>query len=114
MKLGFLATGIMRKMDFGELVRWSAAHGYQAVDVPDSVPNAINLVREAGLEPAATGGLPNLIVADEATRQANVARALDRLDEVARDGIPLVMLNHGKVLDKSDDENFEYARLGYT
>ncbi len=114
MKIGFLTTGIMRRMDFGELVRWSAAHGYQAVDVPDSVPNAVKIVRDAGLAPAATGGLPNLIVADAAEREANVTRALERLAVIAGDGIPLVMLNHGKVADKTDDENFEFARLGYT
>ncbi len=115
MKLGFLATGVLRsRVDYGELVRWAADHGYDAVDVPDNVPNAIDLVRQAGLAPAATGGLPNLIVADRTQRETNVAAALRRLDEVARQQIPIVMLNHGRVLDASDDDNFEYARLGYT
>lgn len=114
MKLGFLTTGVLRtQIDYGELVRWSAQHGYQAADVPDS-PGAVDLVRQAGLEPAATGGLPPLIVADPAQREANVAKAIGRLDEVATQGIPLVMLNHGRVPDASDDDNFEYARLGYT
>src|SRR5947209_19845268 len=100
MKIGFLATGIMRRMDFGELVRWSASHGYEGVDVPDNVPNAVKLVRDAGLAPIATGGLPSLIVADPAEREANVAKALKRLDAIAGDGIPLVIQNHGKVTDR--------------
>src|SRR5882762_2933420 len=103
MKIGFLTTGIMRRMDFGELVRWSAGHGYQGVDVPDAVPNAVKIVRDAGLAPIATGGVPPLIVADPAEREGNVARALERLAVIADDGIPLVMLNHGKVADRTDD-----------
>jgi sugar phosphate isomerase/epimerase len=113
-KLGFLATGVLRtRVDFADLVRWGAAHGYAAVDVPEQ-PGAVEIVRQAGLEPAATGGLPNLIVADPATREANIARAVERLEVVAREGIRIVMLNHAKVPDASEDENFEYARLGYT
>ena len=115
MKLGFLATGVLRsQVDYGELVRFGAEHGYSAVDVPENPPNAVELVRAAGLEPAATHGLPPLIVADQGQREANIAQALGRLDEVARQGITLVMLNHAKVLEASDDDNFEYARLGYT
>ena len=115
MQLGFLATGVLRsRLDFGELVRWGVAHGYSAVDVPDNVPSAVDLVRAAGLRPAATGGLPNLIVADPAQREAHVTLALARLAEIARQDIHLVMLGHTGGADASDDENFEYARLGYT
>jgi sugar phosphate isomerase/epimerase len=113
-KLGFLSTGVLRREDFGGLVTWAAAHGYQAIDVPDGVPNGADLVRAAGLAPAATGGLPSLIVADPATREENVAAALRRLDEIAHQGIPLVMLGHARVPEASEDESFEYARLGYT
>jgi len=115
MKLGFLATGLLRsRVDYADLVRFAADHGYLAADVPDPLPQSVSTLRGAGLEPAAAGGLPNLIVADAAERAANVTRALERLDEVARHQIPLVMLGHGKVLTATDDENFEYARLGYT
>ena len=115
MKIGFLSTGLLRtRVDYADLVRFAADHGYGAADVPDPLPQAVAILRAAGLEPAAAGGLPNLIVADAAERAANIARALERLDEVARQEIPLIMLNHGKVLLASDDENFEYARLGYT
>jgi sugar phosphate isomerase/epimerase len=115
MKLGFLTTGLLRtKVDYADLVRFAADHGYQAADVPDPLPKSVKILRDAGLEPIAAGGLPNLIVADADERAANVAKALVRLDEVAREGIPLLMLNHGKVLTASEDENFECARLGYT
>jgi sugar phosphate isomerase/epimerase len=115
MKLGFLTTGLLRtKVDYADLVRFAADHGYQAADVPDPLPKSVKILRDAGLEPIAAGGLPNLIVADTEERAANVAKALVRLDEVARQGIPLLMLNHGKVLTATEDENFEYARLGYT
>jgi sugar phosphate isomerase/epimerase len=114
MKLGFLPTGLMRRMDYGELVQFAGAHGYQAADVPDSVANGVELLRAAGMVPAATGGLPNLIVADPAVREQNVDQARRRLDEVARQGISLVMLGHTRVPEASEDENFEYARLGYT
>lgn len=96
-----------------ELAAWAAAHGYQAMDVPVEPDNAVEIIRDAGLVPAATGGLPPLIVADPATREANVAAACRRLDTAARQGIPIVMLGHARVPDASDEENFEYARLGY-
>ena len=115
MKIGFLATGVLRsRVDFAELAQFGAAHGYQAVDIPDKPANAVDIARAAGLEPAAAGGLPALIVADPAKREGNIAQAIQRLDDVARQGIHLVMLNHGRVPDASDDDNFEYARLGYT
>lgn len=115
MKIGFLPTGVLRsRVDYGELVAWAAANGYQAADVPDSVPNGVELLRQHGMEPAATGGLPPLIVADAETRATNVARAIERLRVVADQGIPIVMLNHGKVLDASDEQNFVYAKEGYT
>jgi sugar phosphate isomerase/epimerase len=115
MKLGFLATGVLRsQVDYAELVRWAVEHGYEAIDVPDKPANAVEIVREAGLEPGATGGLPPLIVADPQKRKENVAQAIQRLDDVARQGMRIVMLGHGKVVDASDEENFEYARLGYT
>lgn len=113
MKLGFLTTGVMRRLDFGELARFGAAHGYQAVDIPDA-PGAVEIARQAGLEPAATGLGPALIVADPEQRAANVAQGIARLREIQRQGIKLVMVNHGKVEGASDDENFGYARLGYT
>lgn len=115
MKIGLLATGVLRsRVDYRELVHWSAEHGYQAIDVPDQPVDAVDVARAAGLEPAATGGLPPLILADPSQREENVARALQRLEDVARQGIGIVMLGHGKVADRSDDENFELARLGYT
>lgn len=115
MKIGFLPTGVMRsRIDYGELVAWAADHGYQAADVPENPPNAVELVRQAGLEPAATYGLPSLIVADADTRKANVEKAIERLKAVADQGIPIVMLNHGKVPEATEDQNFEYAKQGYT
>lgn len=115
MKLGFLPTGVLRtQVDYGELVRWAAEHGYQAADVPDNLPNGAAILRQNGLEPAATGGLPPLIVADPETRATNVARAIERLKAVADQGIPIVMLGHARVLDASDDQNFAYAKAGYT
>jgi len=114
-KLGYLQTGLLgSRVDYGELARWAADHGYQAADVPANLPNAVDLLRQAGLEPAATGGLPALIVADPETRGTNVARAIERLEVVAGQGIPLVMVNHARVPGASDDDNFEFARLGYT
>jgi sugar phosphate isomerase/epimerase len=115
-QLGFLPTGVLRsRVDYQELVRFGAAHRYQAADVPDSLPNAVEIVRQAGLAPAATWGrVPSLIVADPAERAQNVETAISRLQEVAQQGIPFVMVNHRKVAGASDEENFEYARLGYT
>jgi sugar phosphate isomerase/epimerase len=114
-KLGFLPTGVLgSRVEYAELVRWAADHGYQAADVPPRVPNAVQILRQAGLEPAAGGGVPPLIVADRETRQANVAQAIERLEAAAGEGIPIVMVNHARVADASDDDNFEYARLGYT
>jgi len=54
-KLGFLATGLLRsRVDYAELVRYAADHGYQAADVPDALPLAlaVKILRDAGLEPA--------------------------------------------------------------
>lgn len=115
MKIGFLPTGVLRSgVDYADLVAWAASHGYRAADVPDNRPDGAELLRRHGMEPAATGGLPPLIVADADSRAANVARAIERLKAVADQGIPIVMLNHGKVADASLDQNFAYAKDGYT
>lgn len=114
MKLGFLSTGVMRRLDFGELARFGAAHGYAAVDIPPNVPDAVGIARAAGLEPAAAHLGPALIVADPDQRAQNVKEGIKRLHEIKADGITLVMINHTKVEGASLDENFEYARLGYT
>jgi sugar phosphate isomerase/epimerase len=115
-KLGFLPTGVMgSRMDYAELAKWGADHGYQAADVPERVPDGVGILRRAGLEPAAlNGALPSLIVADGETRRANVAKALERLPRAADEGFTIVMLNHGKVPEASEDQNFEYAKAGYT
>lgn len=116
MKLGFLPTGVLgSRLEYRELAAWGAAHGYQAADVPFRVPNGAEILRQAGMEPAAlNGALPNLIVADAHTRAANVASAFEGLAAAVDQGISIVMLNHGKVADASDDQNFAYAKEGYT
>ena len=114
MQLGFLRTGVMRQIDFAELVRFGSAHGYAAVDIPPDVPNAVAIARQGGLGPAAAHLGAALIVADPAQRAQNVEQGIKRLQEIKAQGITLVMINHTKVEGASLDENFEYARLGYT
>lgn len=113
--LGVLPTGVLRsRVDFADMVRWAADNGYRAIDVTADRPDAVELVRKAGLEIGAMGHLPPLIVADPAVREANVRAAIARLDAAASLGGRIVGLGHARVPEASDDENVEYFRLGVT
>jgi sugar phosphate isomerase/epimerase len=114
-KIGLLPTGLLRsQVDYAEMVRFAADHGYQAIDVMVDQPDAIALARRAGLDVGAVGNLPPLVVADPAVREANVKAAIARLDTVAGWGGQVINLLHGRVPEASDDEQVEYFRLGVT
>jgi sugar phosphate isomerase/epimerase len=114
MKIGLLPTGLLRsRVDFAELVRFAADHGYQAIDITSDRPDAIELARRAGLDVGVAGSLPPLILADATARETNIQAAIAKLDAVGRVGGQLVSVGHARVPDASDDENLEYARLGY-
>src|SRR5439155_23798838 len=92
---GIVLAGVLGKdVEFSALCSWAAANGYGSVDVPRGRTDAVELVRKAGLEPGATGGLPPLIVADDKERKKNVDAAIERLEEIARAGVPLVQTGH--------------------
>ena len=115
MKIGLLPTGVLRsQVDYAEMVRWAADHGYQAIDVMTDQPNAIEIARKAGLEVGAVGSLPALIVADPAAREANVKAAIARIVDVANRGGTIIQMGHARAPEVSDDEQFELARLGIT
>jgi sugar phosphate isomerase/epimerase len=114
-RLGIVLAGVLgSKIDFAELCQWAKANRYDAIDVPASREDGFEIARRAGLEVAATGGVPQLIVADDAERERNVEAALARLEVVARAGGKLVQLGHARAADVADDaEQVRFAQLGY-
>ena len=115
MELGIVLAGVLgSKIDFAELCQWAKANGYDAIDVPAGREDGFEVARRAGLEVAATGGVPALIVADDAERERNVQAAVQRLDAVARAGGTLLQLGHARAPDVADDaEQVRLAGLGY-
>jgi len=114
-RLGIVLAGVLNsKIDFPELCRWAKANGYDAIDVPANREDGFEVARGAGLEVAASGGLPPLIVADDAERERNLQAARQRLETVARAGGTLLQLGHARAADVADDaEQVRLAALGY-
>jgi len=76
-RLGIVLAGVLNsKIDFPELCRWAKANGYDAIDVPANRADGFEVARGAGLEVAASGGLPPLIVADDTERERNLQAAI--------------------------------------
>jgi sugar phosphate isomerase/epimerase len=114
MKLGIVLAGVLQsKIDFADLCAWAAANGYDATDTPVDRADGGDVARRAGLAVAATGGLPNLIVADPAARATAIAEAKARLDAAARAGHSLVMLGHARLAEGSDDDTMSALAAGF-
>ena len=94
-KLGYFHNGHFPPIDFEEFVRWGAANGYQAIDVPLFQPDARAICESHGLEPTSTTGMAcQPIATDAAARTEAVAEARRALDYAAAEDIPIAWLGH--------------------
>jgi sugar phosphate isomerase/epimerase len=114
-RLGLVLAGsvINNQIDFAELCKWAKANGYDAIDIPPRREDGFDVARAAGLEPAGSGGVGQLILADDAARDQAVSSAIARLDAIAKAGGKLVMMGHARAVGVDDDaEQLRLAKLG--
>ena len=105
-KLGYFHNGYFPPIEFEDFVRWGAANGYQAIDVPLFEPNARAICDRHGLEPTSTVGMAcQPIAPDPDQRAEEVAQARRALDYAAAEHIPNVWLGHEMAPDLGFDEN---------
>ena len=94
-KLGYFHNGYFPPIEFEEFVRWGAANGYQAIDVPLFEPNVRAICDRHGLEPTSTVGMVcQPIATDPGQRAEEAAQARRALDYAAAEHIPNVWLGH--------------------
>ena len=105
-KLGYFHNGYFPPIEFEDFVRWGAANGYQAIDVPLFEPNVRAICDRHGLEPTSTVGMVcQPIATDPVQRAEEVAQARRALDYAAAEHIPNVWLGHEMAPDLGFDEN---------
>ena len=105
-KLGYFHNGHFPPIEFEEFVRWGAANGYQAIDVPLFQPDARAICERHGLEPTSTTGMIcQPIATDAEARAEQAAEARRALDYAAAEHIPLAWLGHQMAPDLGFDAN---------
>ena len=106
MKLGYFHNPHIQPIEFEEFVRWGAANGYQAIDVPLFQPDARAICERHGLEPTSTTGMIcQPIATDAATRTEQAAEARRALDYAAAEQISIAWLGHQMAPDLGFDAN---------
>ena len=114
-KLGYFHNGHFPPIEFEEFVRWGAANGYQAIDVPLFEPNVRAICDRHGLEPTSTVGMAcQPIATDPEQRAKEAAQARRALDYAAAEHIPNVWLGHEMAPDLGFDENVRLFAEGVT
>ena len=112
-KLGYFHNGHFPPIEFEEFVRWGAANGYQAIDVPLFEPNVRAICDRHGLEPTSTVGMAcQPIATDPGQRAQEAAQARRALDYAAAEHIPNVWLGHEMAPDLGFDENVSLFARG--
>ena len=112
-KLGYFHNGHFPPIEFEEFVRWGAANGYQAIDVPLFEPNVRAICDRHGLEPTSTVGMAcQPIATDPEQRAEEAAQARRALDYAAAEHIPNVWLGHEMAPDLGFDENVKLFAEG--
>jgi sugar phosphate isomerase/epimerase len=96
MKIGIRLTGAMSRLPLAENAAWAAAHGFADIETGLS-DDLTETLRAHGLTAwSATMGV-RLLVADDAEREAAVAKAKAAVDEAARQGVKVVGCGHAMV-----------------
>lgn len=114
MKLGFFPTGIMRQLDFEELARWGAEHGYRAMDVPPDREGTRAICDRYGLQVNSTSGLyGDPIKADDREREQQVDLIKSAIDLAAAQGIPTVSTGHRRDPSVGAADNVRLFQLAY-
>jgi len=110
MRLGFMTVRDMRALPFEEVAQWGADNGFEAVDAQI---DQIDTCATCGIEVGATHLLPDVLVLDDAAREAAQREACAAIDEAVARGVRRAMIAHARTPGMSTEESIEIFARGY-
>ena len=114
MKIGFFATGVLRRLDFAEFAAWGAAQGFGGVDIAPAQPEQAAIARAHGLAvPATHGFVCEPVTRDAAERERQQALCRAAIDQAAADGVACVGVGSRRDPTAGARENLDLFRLAY-
>ncbi|MBI2942437.1 MAG: sugar phosphate isomerase/epimerase [Chloroflexi bacterium] len=114
MKIGFFATGVMRRLDFDGFVRWGAEHGFGSIDVGPEQADARAICDRHGMPIASTQGFASQpLSTDEVERASQMEQARRALDLAAWQSIPTVGMGTRRDPKATAAENLEIFKVTY-
>ena len=114
MKIGYFATGVLRRLDFAEFAAWGASQGFGGIDVAPSQPEQVRIARRQGLDVRATYAFVcEPVTRDPAERERQQALCREAIDAAAAEGVECVGVGSRRDPGADAGENIELFRLGY-
>lgn len=114
MKIGFFATGVLRRLDVATFAAWGAAQGFGGMDIAPATPDQAAIARAHGLTVAATTGFVcEPLTRDPAERERQQALGRAAIDQAAADGVACVGVGSRRDPSASAQENLELFSLAY-
>ncbi len=116
MKLGcFQSNKGLRQMDYADFATQAAALGYEALDVPLTVDDSVEICHAHALETYATSAVvPPDLSRDETQQEAIVEQMCGAIDAAAAHGIGVVTHLIGRDPQANGDENIAMFKAVYT